>query len=176
MAGSERASAIAVALTFPPRLAQTICLCARRFPAAAEAGTTKTTALPTHSANISAFASFLPSFLPSFLSVSPSLRPSSRMAERSDFPTMNAYSLYLESSSLIRSEGEGERDEPRSEGDGVCGGAAGFGSAAVFVGVGSDACAVRHHVRDVRLLVRRVEEVRHGAGREDAHVRPAVGF
>ena len=97
------------------------------------------------------------------------------MAERSAFRIRTTeYAVYLESSSLIRSHGEGECDEPRSDGDGICGGAAGF--AAVLVFVGPDAGAVRHHVRYVCLLVRRVEEVRHGPSGEDAHVRPSVGF
>ena len=115
-----------------------------------------------------------PSFFPFALS---SLRPSSRVAERSAFRTTEC-ALYLESGSLTQSEGEGEGecDEPRSHGDGICGCTAGFGSAAVFVDVGADAGAVRHHVRDVSLLVRRVEEVCHGPGGEDAHVRPSMGF
>ena len=84
--GRIRATGVAtkrrtLALAFPPRLAQTICLCARRFPALVgwrrhwRKATTKTSALslPTHSANISAFASCLPLCLRC---------TSSRMAER----------------------------------------------------------------------------------------------
>ena len=87
------------------------------------------------------------------------------------FRTRNTSALFTQQTS-IQSVGEGERDRPRSHGGGVGGGAAGL--AAVLVGVGSDAGAVRHDVRDVGLLVRRVEEVRHGPGGEDAHVRSAV--
>ena len=88
------------------------------------------------------------------------------------FRTRNTSALFTQQTS-IQCVGEGERDHPRSHsGGGVGGGAAGL--AAVLVGVGSDAGAVRHDVRDVGLLVRRVEEVRHGPGGEDAHVRTAV--
>ena len=121
---------------------------------------------------------FLPSFLPFALSTSLSAVSAHLHGWLSDrpFERLNECALYLESGSLTQSEGEGECDEPRSHRDGICGCTAGFGRAAVFVGVGADAGAVRHHVRDVSLLVRRVEKVRHGPGREDAHVRPSMGF